>query len=705
MAQAWDVFRMNPEKMLFFVLFFALMLLVVLGSGYWHEFAVERPLAEKYLAYYDASVPSGREACFGLVFRERASTGGEKTVSRLQVITNSAVVFDGEITPREEAREYCIPPGNLKTGANLVEVFVGSERLFFHAETGSEKTERFELPAVSGCGDCGSGAWPLFGTIFLMLLLAFVLYIFLSRTALLEAALFSLVFFSSAAIALPWLLNLFGVPLAFQTVFGSIAIASVLLFLLYKPGWKACLDANRRREPDAKKFLICFLAFGILLALLHLPTPSHFNNWNVFYERYSEMVVRNNGIPASDPLGYLGRGFTFVWGYFLFNSSLSFITGLQGTALFALVYFMVNALFFLSALYFLRSFRGFGLEHGIIFYLLLMSSLFIFVNAMLSPKHILSFAFLFVAVGMLLRNKNPLLVGSAVAMAAFTQASFLLLFPITAVAVSRVLRWKSLAVAVLSSLVIFLVLFSPILLQNGLPYEVSSEAWGYLIKHNPADLLVDLGQVVALLFLCMLFRVLVKWKTLDGYTKKLFYCAILLVLVQVLVFYRINIVTHLVLALLLFNVFRAELSQKYFRYMIAALCIISILANLVIVSYTAMWGQQLAPLEFLAKYTLPGDRVLADPFYAHLETYFAGRPVLADLYVEYADAQKLDDAYDFILDENPAVLEKYGIRYTLTENDRIFADAKNLHYFPSPKEFGFMDKIYGNGYFSVHRAR
>ncbi|MFH1224353.1 MAG: hypothetical protein V1676_00955 [Candidatus Diapherotrites archaeon] len=712
-------------KKTFFAAFAALMLLVVLGSSYWHGFGMERPLTEAWLERYDAAVPDGRDACFAITFAQSNANlsqfGNEYSgkTENLKVIAGKTVVFGGKVALAEnKTNEYCVPSSVLADGDNLVEIEFDSGRLFFHVSKG-ENEARVNLAPIAAtearvgiaqiAANSGQGAGlvsPIFGMLALILIIAAVFTAFMRRHELLEAALFTLVFISAALIVLPWLLNFPGIGLNFYAVGGGVAAASVLLFIFYGRGGNAAGRQNSE-EPwgENRKLLLYFLLFGALLALLHLYTPSHFSNWNVFYERYSEMIVQAGKIPVQDPLSYLGRGYTFTWGYFLFESSLAFITGLSGTALFSLVYFLVNSLFFLSVLYFVRSFRGFTLEHGIIFYLLLASSLFIFVNIAVSPKHILSFSFLFFAVAMLIRGKNAVLAGCAVALAAFTQVPFLILFPITMAAIGRGTGWRRFFIAMASAIVLFGILFAPILLQNGMPYEIKSREWGYLIKHGPGELLVDLGQVVALLFAYALFRVLRGWRTIDTYTMRLFYASIALILLQLFVFYRINIVTHLVLTLLLFHVLAQDWGNKYMRNMLVALGIIAVLANIVIVSYSVAWEQQVAPLQFLQERTAPNERLLADPYYGHLATYFTQRPVLADLYVEYADEGKLEDAYRFILDGDESVLRKYGIKYTFTDEEKIFTDAKTQHYFAEPKEFGFMDKVYTNGTFSIHRAR
>ncbi|MBU1939781.1 hypothetical protein KKH30_03390 [Candidatus Micrarchaeota archaeon] len=709
---------MEPGKRLFVLLFAALMLLNILGSAYWHEFGMERPSAEAYFEYYDSSVKEGSDACLMLALASENSEMRnivEERSGRTEhvVVSANKRIFADEEIEASGKREYCIPAEGLNKGENIIEVSLNSGGLFFHVINGAEP-ERIELNAENFETKTGpAGISPFFGVALFIILFGALLRLFLSRTALLEAALLSLVSICAMFIAVPWALDMLGIGLNFYSVYFACALLLVPVYYVFRAGSKARRSTGPHTEDSAVKhawaenreLLILFLVFGVALAILPLTTPSHTGNWNVFYERQAEMIVNAGEVPAQDGLSYLGRGLTFVWGYFLFNSSLAFVTGLSGTALFALVYFLVNSLLFLAVLYFIRSFSNFSTRQGAVFYLLIVSSLFIFVNLMISPKHILGFALLFAATAMLMRGRNPLIIGGTVALAAFTQASFLLLFPLTAIIVCEKIPRRALAVSALIAAVFFALLFAPIFAQHGMPYEIESTGWGYLIKHNFADLLVDLGQVVVLLFAYTALRVLGKWQSTSFYTKKLFIAGVLLVLMQMFVFYRINIVTHLVLTLLLFNAFAQDFKERHFRHMLIALGIIALLANLVIVAYSVSWEEQTAPMDFLRERTAPGERVLADPYYAHLATYFAKRPVLADLYVEYADAEKLNDAYRFILDEDETILRKYDIRYTLTEDARIFTDAKTQHYFSARKEFGFMDKVYTNGIFSIHRAR
>ncbi len=537
----------------------------------------------------------------------------------------------------------------------------------------------------------------LIGLSLFIILFGFFLIIFLLNYPFFEGLIYSFAGFFFILIVLPWVLNLFSIKLNLYSIFIALTLACIATYIIF--GKRK--GANKNGQ-EAIKFIKYFFIFILLLSAIQLFLPSHFNNWNVFYERQSELIVEGNSIPSIDQLSYLGRSFSFVWGYFLFNSSLAFLTGFGNQLLFALIFFLVNSFFFISVIYFARSLQ-FKMDHSIILYLLIISSLFIFVTVMISPKHILSFAFLLAGTGLLINKKNPIIAGAFIGIASFTQASFLVLFPLTYLIVAKKIELKSMIKAVVSSVIIFMILFVPLFFTVGFPYEVSSSEWGYLIRHSPIDLLVDLGQIISILFILTGIKALIGWRRLSFYSKKLFITAIALVLIQSFVTYRINIVTHIVLGILLFQVFAEQFKEKFFKLLIVVLCLLSILTNMTILSYSTLTAQELNPMSFINSHSDLNENVLSDPFYSHIETYFGKRKVLADLYVEYASGEKLKDTYKFILEEDKSILDKYNISYVLTEKEKIFKTAKQLHYFEEEKEFSFMDKIYSNGLITIHR--
>ena len=110
------------------------------------------------------------------------------------------------------------------------------------------------------------------------------------------------------------------------------------------------------------------------------------------------------------------------------------------------------------------------------------------------------------------------------------------------------------------------------------------------------------------------------------------------------------------------------------------------------------------PVSFIEQRTSTDSRVLADPMFGHDITSVAGRGALADLRVEYADEEKLLDAYNFLETKDYSVLEKYGITHVFNQVDYIHRQAIG----GKPKygiiEFYPLDKVYSNGFIFVHRV-
>jgi hypothetical protein len=138
--------------------------------------------------------------------------------------------------------------------------------------------------------------------------------------------------------------------------------------------------------------------------------------------------------------------------------------------------------------------------------------------------------------------------------------------------------------------------------------------------------------------------------------------------------------------------------DRIYAVLIALFILPNFLIGAVVLSgtqYYCSWGLAnemcTSPMEYLSFYT-PGDsKVAVDPLYGHLEAWVGRRPVLADLYVEYADPQKWVAENDFAWNGNSAAAEQYGV------------DVFILHdYYKTPRSVPF-DRTYDNGFMHVFR--
>lgn len=611
--------------------------------------------------------------------------------------------------------------GNSKSVESSLKVYLNGEQaknILVSLEGKEESEVNFSLDLINGRNEVmlefgGSSKDFVFnyskespnvflGALLFLIIFFLVMLFFLMKKSFFEAFVFSFTLLTIMLIIVPWIINIFSLPLNFYSIAIGVALVLFALNLYY---WKFKVYSVVVINDREKKLFLAFLAliaFSFIIA--HLFLPSHFNNWNVFYERQADLIVENNSIPLTDPLSYLGRGYTFVQGYFLFNSSLNFLTGMDYVLLFSLITVFALLFLFISFTYLFKHFT-FSMSEIFLFFLLFISSLFNFNNALLSPKHMLPLALLFVAVAFLLKRRNPFFAGLVIGVASFIQFSFILFYPLLLIILAYKIEWKNLAYSALVSSSIFILLFLPTLISFGLPYQVQPSEWGYLITHDFIDLSVNLGGFVIFIFLASFLWGLRNFRNLNFLEKKILFSSVILLAIQMLVSFRVNIITQLVFVFLFAFVFRKFFNKKLFFYGITAVTVIALLFNGIIVAASVSSLPEISIMQHVNDYTSKNSVFLVDPFYSHLETYLGERPVLADLYVEYADANKLQASYDFIADKNSSIIFDYGVSHVLINRWEIFWDAKKREVFEEEKSFERLHKLYFNDRFALYGRR
>ncbi|MEM0360825.1 MAG: hypothetical protein QXK06_05840, partial [Candidatus Diapherotrites archaeon] len=440
--------------------------------------------------------------------------------------------------------------------------------------------------------------------------------------------------------------------------------------------------------------LLGFAIFALISIAFHVFTFQHITYWNGFYERMSSMVTEQNAIPVMDPLSYFGRGYTFVPGYFYFNAGISWISGLEGTQLFALIMSFSNLLFFLSCLCLGKS-LGLSKKQSVIFALLIVTESFLLTAIVLSPRHAFSFALFILAAAMFFEKKSPLLSGFLLGIMAFIQAPLLLFFPLFAFFASKRFEWRQTATVFAFAGILFGFLFLPNLLRYGLPYQVESEDWGYLIKAPVSQMALDFAPLIGFFILFYLPDLLAKRINLSPYSKRLAWGVILGFIVQTFLTYRYNIITSLTFGILLAMWFPAEkLKDIHFERLVGLALLAAFAIALLMVSNFSIQGIATGPMNYLKQNTPTNARILSDPLFGHAISYLADRAVLADLHVEYADAEKLGDAYRFLEEKDYSVLRKYSIDFTVNQSDYINRQAMSGELLKEPIEFKELDKVY-----------
>jgi hypothetical protein len=491
--------------------------------------------------------------------------------------------------------------------------------------------------------------------------------------------------------------------LNFYSVTGLFLLCIIVALLAGRKSLKQTFSKERIIKLSPLIWIAIALFFTIPI-FFHFFSFTDITYWNKFYERQTSMIVGANTIPVWDELSYFGRTYSFSPGYFVMEAGISFVTGLQGTGLYALTLSLANIFFFFSLFYLGRALKLSDKKIAMFAMFTAMSS-FLLSALVYSPRHVLSFAFFIVALATLIKHNKPIVTGLFLAVTAFIQFPLIIFFPLFYAIIARKIELKRMLKAFIAGLVLAFILMLPHLMLYGLPFQASPEEWGYLINYNLYYWFLD---IVAILVFFVLFSLTDLFKGNSGkdfYSRKLILGFILGTLIQLFVIYRWNILTTTTLALLIVVLF----PEKYLKISVVER-ILSILALVAFgflllgMSYLNVHEIVTTPVSFVESYTSTDSQILSDPMFGHNMTSVAGRPVLADLRVEYADQEKLEDAYTFLEKRQYSILEKYEIDYTLNQVDYIHRQAIG----GQPKygiiEFPPLDKIYSNGFLFIHRV-
>jgi len=571
----------------------------------------------------------------------------------------------------------------LRTGENTVEVKAGTVTQAMNVE----KEEEFSMPLVFG----------LF--LFVLSLFVFCCFVFPEyqlhkKMPLAFASVAGLFIFVVFVLGNLDVLNVFSFLAVFLILLAGIAFYYRHNFSLSKPKSIHKMD---------RVVLFTIVIFVVVSLGFHFFNFHHMTYWNGFYERNSSMIREQNALPSIDALSYLGRGYTFVPGYFYFNTGLAWLTGLEGQALFSLIMSFSNLLFLFSTFYLGRA-LGLHKKQSALFSLLIMSESFLLTAVTLSPRHALSFSLLALSLALYFDKKHPALCGIVLGMTAFVQAPLILFFPMFAFIAGKKTDWKRLATVSLIGGALFVVLFAPNIAKFGMPYQVESGSWGYLIKYPINFLWRDFVALLAFFFTFYLIDLVRKRIKLTNYTKKLMIALGLGFVIQVSVTYRFNIITGLIFGLLLALWFPyKKLEDIHFERLCFIFVLIALWMSLSNVNSIQDIGY--GPMVYLGEATSTNTKILSDPLFGHSIAYFAKRPVLADLMVEYADQEKLNDAYSFLEDKDYGVLDKYGLDYTVNQSNYVNREAMYGKPTKEAIEFDEIDKIYSNTFLFIHRNR
>jgi hypothetical protein len=210
--------------------------------------------------------------------------------------------------------------------------------------------------------------------------------------------------------------------------------------------------------------------------------------------------------------------------------------------------------------------------------------------------------------------------------------------------------------------ILTLTLYSRILMDNGMPYEIVPEDWGWLMKGGITGLPIEFGL---LLFPSLIVSLLLLKERREIILSSIF---LISVLFYVFVSFRINLVVALLGCIILVKVFdRLDRSRFLVLFMF---CILNFVLSLALLP-SNLGGYADNSLVRSVEYlnTLNYDKVLVDPFYAHYITFNTNKKVLADLYVEYANKTMYQDAEYFARTGDIQIAEKWNINLVFTYHD------------------------------------
>jgi len=473
------------------------------------------------------------------------------------------------------------------------------------------------------------------------------------------------------------LLNLTLIPLAIDMLGAGMFEGSFVIFFLST----VTFFLYRLLSPQARKFRFSgFTVAGLLILLFFtaLPKflfPTQDTMWNTFYERQAREAFYRDRVPQYDELSYLGRNMTYLPGYFALKSTFLRLFDADFSCASTILFeAFCNAALFFSLLSFFEA-LGFCERKSVAAALMFSSAVFVYILLSAHLLHVPSLALLFLALASHLKNESRIKTILLLSASGIIHAFSLVLFAVASVLFGAISRKrqrdflkifaKSIKLAVLITFLggaITLMLYSRVLLANGMPYEIVPEKWGWLMKGSVSGLPVEFGML-------LIPSVLVSLACLKR-RQELLLCLtfILSLLFYLFVSFRINILVALLGCVILLRAFDyVNRNRALFLFAFSAANFVLSLA--LIPSNLGGYAEEnlVKATEYLS--ALNYERVLVDPFYAHYVAFNANKKVLADLYVEYANESMYRDAERFARTGDVRIAEKWGINLILTYYD------------------------------------
>jgi hypothetical protein len=253
--------------------------------------------------------------------------------------------------------------------------------------------------------------------------------------------------------------------------------------------------------------------------------------------------------------------------------------------------------------------------------------------------------------------------------------------------------------------IIGMAFFIPVFIAHGPLTQAKAATWGYFFGMPIYGVAVDL--LAQLLFFFLIMLPIVKFKPkMDELSVKAFIFVILLVLVQLFISYRVNVATIIIFSFLAVYWFPKELLKKTeIRHLLLVIFIFGLGISVNVLLTYVVPDYAINPAEYIRTNTPTDARFLVEPALGHYTAYFAERKISTDLAVEYADQELIDDSFDFLIYKDESLLEKHDIDYVFNRANYIETQPVGSQTLDELIDFNFMDKIYDNGTFYIHRTR
>lgn len=544
---------------------------------------------------------------------------------------------------------------------------------------------------------------PFIGIILVVLLFgAFMLFVFAEKT-LIERIAFSLAVMFIVLMAMVYALLLMN-ALTVESLLTGVLLVIIGIAVVLRKKLRLSYKKIELKKLSALTILLVALLVGCAF-LFYFFSPHYLSIWTNFYERQTDLIVKEKALLLKDPLSSLGeKPNGYLSGYFLLNAGIALLSGLSNPGYFALTELLAKLFVFASAFVLFRSIK-LSREKSCIAMLLFFMTGFVFGDVLFSSRHLIALGLSFLGIASMI-EKKPLLAGLLIAFSAFVQAPVILLALIAAIVLVPKKQLKQAAKGIGFAIIIGLILFLYLFLNFGIPVQAKATTWGHLNTIPLYGVLVDLFAPLLFIFLFLGPYIIKREIMLDAFSKKLFAAIIVLLLIQAFISYRVNVATALLLAVLLTYLFpKKALQARYANYAIAAAFAIGLG---VAFSVALGFGTPLSITDaasFVKGNTSTNANLLVEPVLGHSITFFGERKVLADLAVEYSDAGMIDDSYKFLKESDKGIIEKYGIDFTVNRREQITEQPVGPDFFERILEFEFLDKVYSNGFLFVHAKR